>query len=62
MAIDNHPQSRTANTLSGVLNELVQQVSDTSPLYADKTMNYKAVFKGPFVYLQTLNNLVGKPL
>lgn len=62
MAIDNHPQSRTANTLSGVLNELVQQVSDTSPLYADKTMNYKAVFKGPFAYLQTLNNLVGKPL
>lgn len=48
--------STTAAVLSsGVLNELVQQVSDASPSYSYGSQTYSAKFKGPYEVLKDAN-------
>ena len=51
--------STTANVLSsGVLNELIEQVSDGSPSYNYNSQTFTCKFKGPYNVLKDANRMV----
>lgn len=62
MAVITRDSTTAAVDGNGVLSDLIQQVSDSSPQYTENQQTYTAKFKGPYEVLKNANDMVNKQL